>query len=569
MKSETLQLRQGTAEWHAHRAQHFNASDAAAMMGMSKYKTRAELLREKATGIIPEVDAATQARFDRGHQIEALARPFAEALIGDELFPVVLSAEVDGLPMSASLDGLTMTEDVAWECKSMNAELAESLDHGNIPISYWPQMEQGLMLSGAERCVFMASDGTEEGTLYAWYESRSELRKQILSGWKQFAADLAAYRPEDDVIPAQAPVATSHEYLPSVTIQAAGSLSIRDNLSQFGDALTAYLGRMPKKPESDQDFADLEDAVKRLKAAEEALDAAENGALAQASSIDDMRRQVERWRALARDNRLAFEKLVKSEKENRKAALVGAARDDLQQHLLKLNQAVGNHMPAIVGDWAGVIKGLKTLSSIKDKLDGELARAKVEANQIADTIQENRRYLIADGQDWAFLFPDFRQCCTKAPEDFANLLMHRINEHKQREAAKLEAERERIRREESERITREAARADLQTKAQAAQEAREAEQRGKTTEATHAQSNATDAPQAPAASTPQIDDGKRLKLGELKAILAPISIDADGLAQLGIHPAGTEKAAKLYRAADVPAICRAIIGHLNAVIAGQ
>lgn len=165
-------------------------------------------------------------------------------------------------------------------------------------------------------------------------------------------------------------------------------------------------------------------------------------------------------------------------------------------------------MPAIVAEWAGVIKGLKTLASIKDKLDGELARTKIEANQIAHTIQENRRYLIADGQDWAFLFPDFRQMSTKEPEMFAALLRARIAEHETREAAKLEAERERIRREEYERITREAARADLQAKAQAAQEAREAEQRGKTTEATHAQSNATAAPQAPAASTPPIDDGK-------------------------------------------------------------
>lgn len=544
MKSETLQIQQGTAEWHAHRARHFNASDAAAMMGMSPYKTRAALLREKATGIIPEVDAATQARFNRGHAIEAMARPFAEALIGEELFPVVLHNDVDGLPLSASLDGLTMAEDCAWECKTMNAELAESLGNGIVPISYWPQMEQGLLLSGAEHCMFMASDGTEEGTLYAWYESKPELRAQLLAGWKQFAADLAAYRPEDDVIPAPA-VAASHETLPAVTIQAFGSIDIRDNLAAFGDALTTYLDRMPRKPATDEDFATLEDAVKRLKAAEDALDAAENGALAQASSIDDMRRQVERWRSLARDNRLAFEKLVKSEKENRKAALVNAARDALLKHVAELTQRVGGYLPAISCDWAGPIKGLKTLASIKDKLDGELARAKIDANQIAQIIAINRDALMDGAQDWNFLFPDFRQCCTKAPEDFANLLMHRINEHTQREEAKLEAERERIRQEEAAKLAQ--------------------EQRGKTPEATHAAQSMPAQPQAPADSTPPTDDGRRIKLGELKAILAPISIDAEGLAQLGIHPVGHEKAAKLYRAGDVPAICRAIIRHMSAI----
>lgn len=64
-------VQQGSPEWHALRAQHFCASEAAAMMGVSPYMTRSELLRQKATGIIPEVDAATQRRFDDGHATEA------------------------------------------------------------------------------------------------------------------------------------------------------------------------------------------------------------------------------------------------------------------------------------------------------------------------------------------------------------------------------------------------------------------------------------------------------------------------------------------------------------------
>lgn len=105
MKAESKQLQQGSLEWQAHRAKHFNASDAAAMLGLSKYKTRGELLREKATGIVPEVDDATQARFDRGHEIEALARPIAEEIIGSELYPLVYSADVDGLPCPPAWTG--------------------------------------------------------------------------------------------------------------------------------------------------------------------------------------------------------------------------------------------------------------------------------------------------------------------------------------------------------------------------------------------------------------------------------------------------------------------------------
>lgn len=77
-----LNLVQGSPEWDAHRATHFNASDAPAMLGCSPYMTRSELLHRMHTGITPEVDPATQRRFDEGHQAEQLARPLAEEIIG-------------------------------------------------------------------------------------------------------------------------------------------------------------------------------------------------------------------------------------------------------------------------------------------------------------------------------------------------------------------------------------------------------------------------------------------------------------------------------------------------------
>ena len=86
-------LIQGSPEWLAFRAIHCTASDAAAMLGISPYKSRDALLQEKATGIRPEADAATQRRFDEGHRIEALARPLAEKIVEEELYPVTGSSD--------------------------------------------------------------------------------------------------------------------------------------------------------------------------------------------------------------------------------------------------------------------------------------------------------------------------------------------------------------------------------------------------------------------------------------------------------------------------------------------
>ncbi|MGE8289840.1 MAG: lambda-exonuclease family protein, partial [Stenotrophomonas sp.] len=206
-----VNLIQGTPEWHAHRDQHHNASDAPAMMGCSPHKTRAQLVREVATGIAREVDAATQRRFDDGHRFEELARPYAEEIIGEELFPVT---GTNG-KLSASFDGLTMDGETAFEHKTLNANLSELVwldDGSHLPLQYQVQMEQQLAVSDASRVLFMASKWDSNDELveerHCWYVRNPGLRDKIVAGWAQFEADVVAYEPEAaKAEPVAAPIA--------------------------------------------------------------------------------------------------------------------------------------------------------------------------------------------------------------------------------------------------------------------------------------------------------------------------------------------------------------------------
>ena len=67
------------------------------------------------------------------------------------------------------------------------------------------------------------------------------------------------------------------------------------------------------------------------------------------------------------------------------------------------------------------------------------------------------------------LVPDFAQVCMKQPEDFAAMLAMRVYQRKESEAKRLEAERERIRKEEQ-------AKAEREQQEKAAAEKRAAEQ---------------------------------------------------------------------------------------------
>lgn len=451
---------QGSQAWHEHRRTHWNASDAPAMMGCSPYKTRNALLHELHTGLTAEVDADKQRLFDDGHRSEALARPLAEAIIGEDLYPIIVA---NGR-LSASLDGASL--DGAWnfEHKRLNDELRAALprrgDNHDIteplPLHYRVQMEHQLHCSGAKRTLFMASEWDADGNLiderHGLYLPDPVLRNKLLAGWVQFEQDLAAYTPAE-----AAPVVTAapQEHLPAVSVQLNGSLAVVSNLAPFGVALRAFVERIPKRPSTDQEFADTEAACKRLKEAEERLQQAEDSALASMADVETMRRMVAEFRELARTTRLASEKLVKQRKEQIREEEVRRGADALRSHIVRLNERLGGaYMPIVPANFPGVIKGLKTLDSVRNAIDTELARAKIEASALADTIDANLKTIAAAGA--ATLFPDMATLVHKAPDDLAAVIEQRLAAESKRQ----EAERERIREQERARAAESTAQQD-------------------------------------------------------------------------------------------------------------
>lgn len=584
-----IQIAQGSDAWHTHRAKHYNASEASAMLGLSKYQTRAELLQAKATGLTPEVDSAKQRLFDAGHAAEAAARPEAEKILGQDLYPITATREVDGLPLSASYDGATMGEDIVWEHKLMNANLADSLANGVIPEQYHPQLEQQLLVIGADTALFMATSRDKTAMEYCWYDSNPKMRERLIAGWKQFSIDLAAYVPA-----AAAPVLVAEpvQSLPAVLVQVSGEIAIKDNFKAFEVALRDFLEhRLIREPKTDQDFADLDAQIKAMKGAEEALAGAETQMLAQVQSIDQAKKTKDMLAKLVRDNRLMAEKLLASEKDRRRAEIVAGGVKAYADHINGLIARIGkNYMPTIPADFAWAIKGMKSMSSMENAVATKLASAKIEASACADRIQANLETPGLHGYE--FLFADIATICTKAADDFQNTVTARITAHEAAEAAKEKATRERIRAEEQAKAEREAR--EQLAREKAAAEA-QAELDAQNTTPAPVLSNKAESDRmanefldsidafpivdaevprgyvAPA-DAPRVviplkaENPTLIRLGQINERLAPISITADGLAQLGFKPTAIDKTAKLYRESDLPGIYAAMTRHIKAAL---
>ena len=595
---KTHQLVQGSKEWLSHRSNFFNASDAPAMMGCSAYKTRTQLLHEMHTGLTPDVDTATQRLFDAGHRFEALARPVAEQIIKEfspmpELYPVTGS---EGR-LSASFDGITMDDAIIFEHKTLNAELRAAFDMidtmapeyrtlvgaAELPVMYRIQMEQQLMLSGAGRCLFMASTWNDDDELieerHTWYYPDHELRKDILQGWTQFAIDLENYAPE---VTEAKPVGRTPETLPALHIEVTGMVTA-SNLAEYKAHALAVFAGINRNLVTDSEFANAESTIKWCSDIETRVAAAKQHALSQTASIDALFNALDDISAEARATRLELNNLVKSRKDSIRSDIVTKGRDALSEHITALNKRIGKPlMPNVLVDFGNAIKGKRTLESMRDAVATELARVKIAANEMADKITLNLRAL-NEQPDFGFLFSDVAALVLKEPEFVAMVIKNRIADHQGKEAARRAEETARIA--EQERVKAEAAAtARANVEIAAATEAAQADAARASAEAIAKAAQvapvvqpapAIVAAKAPVCDSVQVcisskqpeDTGATMRLGQISERLG-FQLTADFLRSLGFEPVGRERAAVLYSESAFPRICQALVMHINHVSQG-
>ena len=436
---ETLNLKQGSDEWKAVRAEHKTASEAPAMMGESKYQSRDDLMEVKKSGVHPEVNAATQRIFDNGHKYEALARPLAEEIIGEELFPATGTAEIEGLKLLASFDGTTMMNNIIWEHKSLNDTLREYLANKTLlPLMYRIQMEQQLMISGAEKCLFMASDGTKENMLHTWYMPDPELRAKIIAGWKQFESDMIDFIPAEKTTAA---VGKTIEALPALTMNASGSLGTT-NIDVYKEKAIAFVANINTELETDQDFADAESMVKFCDQAEKQIKAVKQSAISQMTDINEAFDTIDFIVGELSRSRLMLDKLVKNEKANKKNSIINKAKTDRDEFIASVNKDLGGiYIQLIDAQFGEAAKGKRTLDSIQSAVNDLMASEKIRINDMAMVVRANLKVLETEASEHKFLFNDLSAIIHKDTEDFILLVKSRVKDHVDAEADKLEQKR--------------------------------------------------------------------------------------------------------------------------------
>lgn len=546
----THDLQQSTPEWAQFRLSHFGASEAAAMLGLSSKVKRNELLKMKKTGIAKEYSDWFQENIlDYGHEVEANARPLVEQMIDQELYPITCS---DGR-LSASCDGLTMLEDIAFEHKQWNEELAASVTNGILPEEYMPQCQQILMITGAVKVIFVVSDGSPEKFVYMDVLPDAEWFEKLRAGWSQFEKDLENYQ---HVEAKPEVIGLAPESLPALRIEVTGSVTA-SNLKEFKACALEVFSNISTNLQTDADFANADKTTKWCKDVEDRLEAAKQHALSQTSSIDDLFRTIDAIKEEARQKRLTLEKLVKSRKDSIRLEKCEQAQKKFRAHVTQLQAEISGVILAIQPpDFGIAIKGLKTIDSIQNALDTTLANAIIAADAQAKDVREKLTWCKENASGYSSLFPDLQSIISKPLDDFKLTINSRIEQHKKAESDRLEAERERIRKEEAEKL------------AAAQQAAKEPEQTNQETEKQKHEEIPKTLNIASVDNSHAVKIEKSaptLKLGEINDRLGFV-VTVGFLKSIGFEP-HCEGSKKLFHDSDFPRICSEISSRMTDLIA--
>jgi len=233
------------------------------------------------------------------------------------------------------------------------------------------------------------------------------------------------------------------KYLPGVFIQVVSSLTgcnIGDVRPLFDSFLSNYLTELI----TDEDFAQAEAESKiGREAAKRCLSTAKS-VIDQTSSISRITSELENYAAKFNAMALSQEKAVKEQKETRKTYAIREREKAYSEHIECL-EAMIEPISIIckAPDFKSAAKNQRMLSSLYNKLDTELANAKIEATSVAMDISARLKWF-NDYLDYKYLFGDIQYIVYESDTAFKAIVTKRIEAHKKFEAEKLEAERKRI-----------------------------------------------------------------------------------------------------------------------------
>jgi hypothetical protein len=461
IKSVEIDLVQGSDEWIANRLTKKNASELSAAMNMHPNIKRTQLLRVRATGKELEYsDFVRNIIFPNGHRVEAIIREMIERDTGEDFIPKCFEYG----EYACSLDGQNILGDTNLEIKQFNKDIYESVRNGIMPAHHAPQVQQGLWITGAEKCIFAVANPDATDYVMVYVEPDNDFFDDIPRLWNQFELDANNFTEFDSVefISGSEP----DSLLPVVTFTG-GSIGVNSNIKQwFGEKQNEF-NSLPSVIDNEtagsyKAIGDNMDSARVL--VDELLKRIEGNAKPVTDMITELK-AISKY--LSKGANYCKNTLADYRKQIRQEAC-DKAIEEFNDYLNEANAALGLvNIKMDVPDFMGACSRTKNHESLSNAVGAELAKAKISVDKIFDDFNIKLGWWQDQSAGLIDLFNDLSLIITKPIEDFQLVVKTRIDEYKTKQEA-LRAEMNKA--EEAEATIKAAKEAEAQRPDQIAQE---------------------------------------------------------------------------------------------------
>lgn len=157
LTNESPEYIQGSDEWLKLRKSKITATDAAAILGISPWKTALQLYHEKKSDEKPKPPTPAM---QRGTDLEPVARELFCIKTGHKMEPKVIVKDW----LMASLDGINAWDEILEiKCPLNKDPLLEK--EGKIPDHYYAQMQHQMYVCDSQKAFYFCFDGVDGVTV--------------------------------------------------------------------------------------------------------------------------------------------------------------------------------------------------------------------------------------------------------------------------------------------------------------------------------------------------------------------------------------------------------------------
>ena len=174
---KVVQLDQKSNDWLLWRQTGLGSSDAAAILGLSKWTTAEELWAQK---VGQAENKRNNSAMQRGVRLEPKAREIYEKIMGWKVEPICCVHDQYGW-LKASLDGWNSELRLVVEIKAPNKDDHREALNGKVPLHYQPQVDHLLLVSDGLQAHYVSYNpnfkDAEHLAIVPWLPKKDRLER--------------------------------------------------------------------------------------------------------------------------------------------------------------------------------------------------------------------------------------------------------------------------------------------------------------------------------------------------------------------------------------------------------